>query len=136
MGDYSMTHAIVVALSLAFAGAESLAVGHFPAGAAASMLQRQVSASATLPSGGTQEHAVRFTRGREHWVVATCGRDCGSVTLRLFSPKGVELDRNATGSSSPEVAVIPAHTAAYRVAVTMERCAAEGCPYSIDVFSR
>lgn len=137
MRDYTVKHAIVLVLSLLAASAESLAIASAPPGPRTrTRMQRVAVVSGTLPGGAVGTHHLPFTRGREHRVVAACENACGDMSLRLFSPAGIEIDRNTTPAPLPEVGTVPAGTGSYRIDVTMARCASRTCGYSLIVLAR
>ena len=136
MRAIAITHAIAVALSICLASAASLTVNATPEARSRGRLQRIGTATGALEDGATGTHLLPLTRGREHRVVAACEGACGDMTLRLFSPAGVELVWNTAPAAIPEVATVPSGTGRYRVDVTMARCAAARCGYSLIVFAR
>jgi hypothetical protein len=136
MRDSAIKHAIVVALSICLASAASPPVNATPEARSRGRLQRVGTVTGALEDGATGTHFLSLTRGREHRVVAACEGACGDMTMRLLSPAGVELVWNTAPAALPELAAVPSGTGRHRVDVTMARCAAARCGYSLIVFAR
>ncbi len=138
MRDHPLTHTIAFVLSVALCGTDIVAGSRLPDTTTARDRRfiQVATLDGSLSPGSTGLHELRFERGREYHVVATCATTCGDMTLGLFSPRGAELDRAGRAAPMPEVATIPSGAGRYRVDVTMAHCAASACGYTLRVFAR
>ncbi len=135
MTDFTPKHAAACALTLLVMATDTMTSGHLPATVSPGRGIEQVGAYAsTLDQLATAVHAIPFEQGREYYIVATCGEGC-DVDLELRSPGGREIDRHVS-AGTPEVAVIPAASGRYRAVVSMRRCDAAPCAYTLDVMAR
>jgi hypothetical protein len=136
MRDYTIKHLLVGVLSATLGGIDAYALATAPV-VPASGQGRAVVVTGTLTRGAAATHPMNFERGREYRVAALCPvGPCGDLTLRLFSPAGVELDRHEQRRTRDDVSTIPSGTGRYRVDVTMHRCASDACSYALVVQRR
>jgi hypothetical protein len=135
MTDFTPRTAAACALTLLVMAADTTTTSHVPSPSRPSRGIEQVGAYASaLGPRQTAVHVVPLEQGRESHVVATCGDGC-DVDLALLSPVGREIDRHVS-SGTPEVAVIPAASGRYQAVVTMRRCDATVCAYTLAVMAR
>lgn len=135
MTDFTPKHAAVCALTLLVAAADTMTSSTRPPSNLSYRAVTTVGAYAsTLGSRGSATHAIPFSRGREYYLGATCGDGC-DVDLELQSPLGRPIDRHL-GPGTAEVAVIPAASGSYKALVTMQRCDAGTCAYTLIVRAR
>ena len=137
MRDYTIKHFIVGVLTAVLGGTDVYALSTASMSAAPAATRRAAALAWTLTPGATATHAIVFERGRTYRVEAACvAADCGAVTMRLFSPAGLEVDRYVDGRTPARVATIPSSGGRYRVAVSMDRCASDACAYALVVHRR
>lgn len=83
-----------------------------------------------------EEVRIELDRGRAYVVVGVCDNDCKDVDLKLFDPRGREIDSDVQRDDYPAVAVEPDRTDKYTVRAIMATCTASPCRYGFGVFSR
>ena len=137
MRDYTIKHFIVGALTALLGGTDVYAVSTASITSSPAGTGRAVAVAAAVPAGSRATHTIAFERGRTYRVEATCtSAGCGALSMRLFSPTGVELDRHVNGRPQAEVATIPSSGGRYRVEVSIDRCASDACAYALVVHRR
>jgi hypothetical protein len=89
-----------------------------------------------LRQGQQEEIRVELDRGRAYVIVGVCDNDCKDVDLKLFDPRGREIDSDVQLDDFPAVAAEPARTDNYTVRAIMAACTAAPCRYGFGVFAR
>lgn len=134
MTDLTPRTAVACALTLVVMVADTMTTSHVPSPPTTRALEQVGAYASTLAPHQAAMHVVPLEQGRESHVVATCSDGC-DVDLALLSPVGREIDRHVS-AGTPEVAVIPAASGRYRAVVTMRRCDAVVCAYTLAVLAR
>ena len=80
-----------------------------------------------LSGGEVRESFQRIERGGSVVVVGGCDQDCSVLDLIVFSPEGLEINRDQENDARPIIAFEPEVTGDYRIIATMFECETDWC---------
>jgi hypothetical protein len=67
-------------------------------------------------------------------IIGVCDNDCSDFDLRLFDPRGREVDSDVLTDDTPVVEVSPSVSGTYTVRAIMTSCSDQPCRYGIGIY--
>ena len=90
----------------------------------------------SLRTGATSSHTLQLSAGTSYQIIGVCDNDCSDFDLRLYDPRGREVDSDLLTDDTPVVSVTPRRTGTYTVRAIMTTCSSQPCRYGIGVYGR
>ncbi|MFL5541750.1 MAG: hypothetical protein ACJ8J0_22380 [Longimicrobiaceae bacterium] len=88
----------------------------------------------SLRTGASSSHTLQLNAGTSYSIIGVCDNDCSDFDLRLFDPRGREVDSDLLTDDQPVVDVVPPVSGTYTVQAIMTACSAQPCRYGIGVY--
>jgi len=88
----------------------------------------------SLRTGASSSHTLQLNAGTSYSIIGVCDNDCSDFDLRLFDPRGREVDSDLLTDDQPVVDVVPPVTGTYTVRAIMTTCSVQPCRYGIGVY--
>ena len=88
----------------------------------------------SLRTGASTNHGVQLTAGMSYQIIGVCDNDCSDFDLRLFDPRGREVDSDVLTDDTPVVEVSPSVSGTYTVRAIMTSCSDQPCRYGIGIY--
>jgi S1-C subfamily serine protease len=87
-----------------------------------------------LRQGGTWQHTLRLTGGREYGIAGYCDNDCSDLDLSLHAPAGGPVGSDTEIDDYPWLEFVAPESGAHVLTVTMVACRVDPCAYGVRLY--